>query len=80
MNVFQLIEQTRPYLPAAQIAIALLLIILIWLQPRGESLGSAFGQSFSLPGKLRGFSKKIFWLTIMLSVFFVILALLDLLA
>ncbi|MDP2930534.1 MAG: preprotein translocase subunit SecG [bacterium] len=82
MSIPQLIEDAsalEPYLPAAQIIIALLLVVLILLQPRGESLGSAFGQNFSLPGKLRGSSKTIFWITVSLAFAFIILALLNLL-
>jgi preprotein translocase subunit SecG len=52
--------------------------LLILLQPRGESLGSAFGQSFAPAGKLRGWSKKIFWLTLLLGFVFIGLALLNL--
>ncbi|MDP3093669.1 MAG: preprotein translocase subunit SecG [bacterium] len=77
-NILGLISQLKPYLPAAQIVVALLLIILILLQPRGEALGSAFGQSFATVGKLRGASKSIFWFTIVLGVIFILLALLNL--
>lgn len=82
MNIPQLIEDAsaiEPYLPAAQIAVAVLLVVLILIQPRGESLGSAFGQNSSLPGKLRGASKTIFWITISLALLFIIFAILNLL-
>jgi len=82
MNITQLIEDAsalEPYLPVAQVAVAVLLIVLILLQPRGESLGSAFGQNFSLPGKLRGASKTIFWTTISLAFLFILFAILNLL-
>jgi protein translocase SecG subunit len=79
MNFLSLLGQIKPYLPAAQIAVALILIILVLLQPRGESLGSAFGQSFAVPGKLRGISKHIFWFTLSIGIIFVVLALLRLL-
>jgi len=77
-NFIGTISSLKPYLPIVQIVIALLLMILVLLQPRGESLGSAFGQSFASVGKLRGASKTIFWFTIFLGIIFIFLALINL--
>lgn len=78
-NFFELLSSFKPWLPWAQIIVALALTLLILLQPRGDALGSAFGQSFMSIGKLRGFSKKIFYFTIGLGLLFILLALLGLL-
>ena len=78
-NLIGTISSLKPYLPIVQIVIALLLMILVLLQPRGESLGSAFGQSFAGIGKLRGASKIVFYFTITLGVIFILLALINLL-
>lgn len=78
-NLVASLSQIKPFLPELQIAVALLLIILVLLQPRGESLGSAFGQSLSGPGKLRGLSKKIFLFTLFVGFVFIVTALLNLL-
>lgn len=67
-------------LPILQIIVSVLLIIFILLQQRGTALGSAFGGGGgSFYGTLRGAQKKIFWLTIVLAVVFIVLALLNLL-
>lgn len=78
MDFRQIVSFIKPYLPAAQIAVAAILVLLVLLQPRGDALGSAFGQSFFSVGKLRGVSKKIFWFTIFLGFLFILLALLGL--
>lgn len=75
----ELISKIKPYLPVVQIAVSLILIFLILIQPRGESLGSAFGQSFAGVGKLRGASKFVFYLTVALGIVFILLALINLL-
>lgn len=77
-KVISLLSQLKPYLPAAQIFTALFLILLVLLQPRGDALGSAFGQNVFATGKLRGFSKKIFWFTIFLGTLFILLAIIGL--
>jgi preprotein translocase subunit SecG len=61
-----------------QIIIAVFLIILILLQQRGSSLGSAFGGAGEFYVARRGAEKKIFWATVVLGTAFVILALLNL--
>ena len=77
-KLIDLLSQLKPYLPAAQITTALFLILLVLLQPRGDALGSAFGQSVFTAGKLRGFSKKIFWFTLFLGTLFILLAVIGL--
>ncbi len=80
MNTFlELVSKVKPYLPVVQIVISLILISLILIQPRGDALGSAFGQSFAGVGKLRGASKIVFYFTIVLGVIFILLALVNLL-
>lgn len=67
------------FLPLAQIAVAVLLIVLILLQRRGTALGSAFGQEGGFYGTMRGVQKKIFWATVVLGALFILLALANLL-
>jgi preprotein translocase subunit SecG len=65
-------------LPILQIIIAILLIVFILLQQRGQGLGSAFGQSGGFYSTRRGIQQKIFWATIVSGALFIILALLNL--
>ena len=63
----------------AQIVVAVLLIVFILLQQRGTALGSAFGgEGGGFYATRRGLQKKIFWLTIICGVLFIILALANL--
>jgi protein translocase SecG subunit len=69
----------KDYLPLAQIAISVLLIILILLQQRGQALGSAFGGGEGgFYATRRGIQKKLFWATIACGLLFIIFALLNL--
>jgi len=69
------------YLPLAQIAVSVILIVLILLQQRGTALGSAFGGSEgSFYGTMRGIQKKIFIATIIVGVLFIALSLLNLIS
>ncbi|MDO8601357.1 MAG: preprotein translocase subunit SecG [bacterium] len=69
----------QAYLPLAQIAISVLLIVLILLQQRGQALGSAFGGGEGgFYATRRGIQQKIFWATIVCALLFIILALLNL--
>jgi preprotein translocase subunit SecG len=70
---------TKEYLPIAQIIVSSLLIILILLQQRGAGLGSLFGGAGGYYSTRRGLQKKIFWLTCIAVVCFIILAVLNLL-
>jgi len=68
----------KHYLIIAQSITAVLLIIFILLQQRGSSLGSTFGGSGEFHVSRRGAEKKIFWVTVVLAIIFIILALLNL--
>lgn len=69
----------QAYLPLAQIAIAVLLIVLILLQQRGQALGSAFGGGEGgFYATRRGIQRKIFWATIVSGLLFIAFALLNL--
>lgn len=66
------------YLAISQIIVAIFLILSILLQKRGGGLGTAFGGGGGFYATRRGLEKKIFWLTIILGIIFVVLALLNL--
>ncbi|MCK5211962.1 preprotein translocase subunit SecG [Candidatus Parcubacteria bacterium] len=61
----------------SQITVSISLMILILLQQRGSSLGSAFGGSGEFYSARRGAEKKIFWATVVLGTAFIALALLN---
>jgi protein translocase SecG subunit len=64
-------------LTIAQLVVSILLIISIILQQRGGSLGSAFGGSDTSYATRRGAEKYIFWVSVVLTIAFIILALLN---
>ena len=68
----------KQYLILAQIAISIILIALILLQPGESSLGSSFGGSGGFYATRRGIQKKIFWATVISGILFIALALLNL--
>ncbi|MBI2601351.1 preprotein translocase subunit SecG [Candidatus Daviesbacteria bacterium] len=57
-----------------QIVVGILLILVVIIQQKGAGLGSAFGGDFSLYRTKRGAEKLLFYITIGLSVVFIILA------
>jgi len=65
-------------LNAIQITIAVLLVTSILLQQRGSSLGGAFGGDGNVYRSRRGAEKFLFWSTIVLSLTFVLLAVVNL--
>jgi protein translocase SecG subunit len=66
-------------IPIVQIIVAVFLIGLVLLQQRGGAgLGSAFGQGTGAYSTQRGIQKKIFYITIVMGVFFVALAVYNL--
>ena len=70
----------KEYLIFAQIIVSIVLVILILLQQRGSSLGSVFGGGTGeFYSARRGMEKKILWATVVFGIFFVTLALLNLL-
>jgi preprotein translocase subunit SecG len=67
------------FLNIAQLSIAILLIISILLQHRGTSLGGAFGGETNVYRSRRGIEKFLFYLTFVLGVIFVSLAVINVL-
>ena len=61
-----------------QIAITSLLIVSILLQQRGEALGSAFGGTGGFYATRRGIQQKIFWATVVLGIFFIVISIFNL--
>ena len=66
------------FLNLVQILICLLLSALILLQAKGTGLGTAFGGQSQTYHSKRGVEKAIFYLTVSLSVLFVVISLLAL--
>jgi protein translocase SecG subunit len=62
----------------SQIVISVFLIIFILLQQRGTALGAGFGGGGEVYFKKRGAEKKIFIATIILSVLFILVSLINL--
>lgn len=62
------------YLQIAQIAVSVILIALILLQPRGTGLGSTFGGEGNAYFTKRGAEKTVFILTIIMAIAFLALA------
>jgi len=67
----------QTYLNAAQIVVAIALILTVLLQIRGGGLGGIFGQADTVYRTRRGVEKTLFQLTIALTVIFVILSILS---
>lgn len=61
-----------------QIILAILLILVIIIQQKGAGLGSGFGGDFAFYRTKRGAEKLLFYITIALSVSFILLALVGL--
>lgn len=68
----------RNYLPFFQIFISLSLIIAILLQSQGGGLGTVFGSRGEFYRSKRGVEKIVFYLTIALSLLFLISSILNL--
>ncbi|MFA5228251.1 MAG: preprotein translocase subunit SecG [Candidatus Paceibacterota bacterium] len=64
----------------AQTIVSVLLVILILLQQRGTALGSAFGGGGEVYSTRRGVQKKLMYGTIILTLAFLVLAILNLLS
>ncbi|MCD6230300.1 MAG: preprotein translocase subunit SecG [Dehalococcoidia bacterium] len=64
------------YLLITQILVSIALIVTILMQLRGGGLGSIFGQADSVYRTRRGIERTLFYLSIVLAVVFVILAVL----
>lgn len=66
----------KTIIQGTEIAIGVLLILLILLQQRGAGLGSAFGGEGNVFASRRGIERVFFMATIILSVLFILLAIL----
>ena len=64
----------QTYLNAAQIILAVALILAILLQVRGGGLGGIFGQPDTVYRTKRGVEKTLFQLTIALAILFIIIS------
>lgn len=65
------------FLKLLQIAVSIALIAVILLQAKGTGLGSTFGGQSQMYHSKRGVEKVVFTLTIILSITFVILSILN---
>ena len=61
----------------AQFIVSILLVVSILLQQRGGSLGSAFGDAGTSYASRRGVEKHIFWISVILVIVFLSIALLN---
>lgn len=61
-----------------QIIVTAFLIVFILLQQRGTALGSAFGGGGEFYSARRGLQKKIYLVTIILGITFIVLSILNL--
>ncbi len=68
----------KPVISFIQIIVGVLLVIVIILQQKGSGLGSSFGGDLSFYRTKRGAEKLLFYTTIALSIFFILLALVGL--
>ncbi len=62
----------------SQIVVSILLVIVILFQQRGTALGSAFGGGNEVYSTRRGFQKNLVWATVILTIAFIALAVLNL--
>ena len=65
------------WLNGLQILIALLLVVVVLLQPQGTGLGRAYGGSGTSYRSKRGMEKAMFFGTVVLAVTFAILAVIN---
>jgi len=69
----------KQILMIVQIILAVILVLTILLQHRGTSLGGAFGGEGAVYRSRRGAEKFLFYLTIIVALLFVLLAIVNLL-
>jgi len=60
-----------------QIIIGTIVIVLVLLQQRGEGIGIIGGMPSQFYGTRRGIEKTVYWLTVTLGAFFILLAALS---
>lgn len=65
------------FLDIAQAVVAVLIIIAIMVQNRGTGMGATFGGEGTIYRTKRGVEKKVFTATIILSILFLVIALLN---
>ncbi len=65
-------------LSVTQIVISVALVLVIMLQVKGGGLGGIFGQASSVFRTRRGLEKRLFQLTIVLTVLFIVIAIITL--
>ncbi len=70
---------TDKIISIVQVVVSVLLLLSILLQSRGAGLGSAFGGDSAVYTTRRGPEKFLYWLTVILAVIFVGLAIASLL-
>lgn len=68
----------QTFLNVSQIVIAVALIMVIMLQVRGGGLGGIFGQADSVFRTRRGIERRLFQLTILLVVIFIVFSIVSL--
>ena len=68
----------NPVISLIQIILGVLLILIIIIQQKGTGLGSTFGGDLSFYRTKRGAEKLLFYLTIIIAVFFILLTLVGL--
>ncbi len=68
----------QTYLSVAQIVLSIALILAVLFQVRGGGLGGIFGQSSTVFRTRRGVEKRLFQLTIVLVVLFLIVSIMTL--
>lgn len=68
----------KPVISLVQIILGVLLILVIIIQQKGAGLGSAFGADLGFYRTKRGAEKLLFYVTIVLSVVFILLSLIGL--
>lgn len=68
----------KPIISLAQIILGVLLILVIIIQQKGAGLGAAFGADLGFYRTKRGAEKLLFYVTIVLSVVFILLSLIGL--
>jgi preprotein translocase subunit SecG len=66
------------YLIVTQIVLSIALILVILLQVRGGGLGGIFGQPDTVYRTRRGLEKRLFQLTIVLAILFIIVSVISL--
>ena len=64
----------QTYLEIAQMVLAVVLVVVLLLQVRGQGLGGIFGQQTGMYRTKRGIEKTMFQLTIVLMIIFVLIS------